>query len=62
MEGVPSGTNLKEIEEKLAKLPSVREVHDLHIWLLSVGKPAMSAHIIADNPTLVLKKATKICR
>ena len=51
MEGVPIGINLKELEEKFAIIPSVREVHDIHVWLLSVGKPAMSAHIIADNPT-----------
>jgi len=41
----------------------VKEVHDLHIWSLSVGKPAMSAHIVCkENPEYVLKKATKLCR
>jgi zinc transporter 2 len=49
MEAVPKGINLKEFSQKIAKIPGVVEVHDIHIWLLSVGKPAMSGHIIADD-------------
>ena len=42
----------------------MREVHDLHIWSLSVGKPAMSVHLVVDEGTQdkVLKKATRISR
>ena len=41
----------------------VSEVHDLHIWLLSYGKPAMTVHLkVIHNPEVVLKKATLICR
>jgi zinc transporter 2 len=52
-----------EFEAKLNAMPRVKEVHDLHIWSLSVGKPAMSAHIVCfENQEYVLKKATKLCR
>ena len=46
----------------------VKNVHDLHIWSLSHGKPgkfinlAMSAHMHSANPEKTLKKATKLCR
>lgn len=52
-----------EFKDQLKLIPRVMEVHDLHIWSLSVGKPAMSAHIVCtEGPEYVLKKATKLCR
>lgn len=63
MEGTPSGLVMEEFAEKVKQIPKVREVHDLHIWSLSVGKPAMSAHIVcSESPEYVLRKATKLCR
>jgi len=62
MEGVPVGIAMNEFEEKLNQIPGVKEVHDLHIWSLSVGKPAMSAHLFSENTSLSLKEATKLCR
>ena len=41
------------------------DIHDIHVWQLSVGKPSMTAHLtIADKEhyEYVLTKATKICR
>jgi len=44
-------------------IQNVTKVHDLHIWSLSVGKPALSAHIeVETKPTFVLKEVTKLCR
>ncbi|CAD8190664.1 unnamed protein product [Paramecium pentaurelia] len=63
MEGTPTNLIIEEFRDKLNAIHRVREVHDLHIWSLSVGKPAMSAHIVCiENPEYVLKKATKLCR
>ena len=71
MEGTPTSNYqhyhldliIEEFKDKLNAIHRVREVHDLHIWSLSVGKPAMSAHIVClENPEYVLKKATKLCR
>jgi len=62
MEGSPVGINIQEFEDKLKKIPGVMELHDLHIWSISMGKPALSAHIFSNKPNLSLKKATQLCR
>ncbi|GAA0988986.1 cation diffusion facilitator family transporter [Acrocarpospora macrocephala] len=46
MEAAPVGMNPTEIGTKTAALDSVVEVHDLHIWEVTSGYPAMSAHIL----------------
>ena len=62
MEGVPEGVNLREFESELKMIDGVLDIHDLHIWALKVGKPALSAHIISEDPENTLKKSTKLCR
>uniref|UniRef100_A0A0A9VZB7 Zinc transporter 8 n=1 Tax=Lygus hesperus TaxID=30085 RepID=A0A0A9VZB7_LYGHE len=49
MEGVPSHINHNDILQELRSLPGVIRVHDLHVWSLSIGNPALSVHIIVDN-------------
>lgn len=49
MEGVPSGLDVERVGRRLATLPGVRSVHDLHIWRVSGGTVALSAHLILDN-------------
>ncbi|KAB8180807.1 cation diffusion facilitator family transporter [Microbispora catharanthi] len=46
MEAAPAGMNPAEIGRKTAALEHVVEVHDLHIWEVTSGYPAMSAHIL----------------
>jgi cobalt-zinc-cadmium efflux system protein len=46
MEAAPTGLNPNEIGRKTAALEHVAEVHDLHIWQVTSGYPAMSAHIL----------------
>lgn len=45
MEGVPPGVDLPEVGRSMAALPGVLSVHDLHIWTLSSGLVALSAHV-----------------
>jgi cobalt-zinc-cadmium efflux system protein len=45
MEGVPRSIQLEQVGEALARLPGVRNVHDLHIWHISSGQVALSAHV-----------------
>lgn len=45
MEGVPSHINLTEVSKTLSQIDGVIDIHDLHIWTLSSGKVALSAHI-----------------
>ena len=48
MEGVPPHLNAKEIANAMIKVGGVREVHDLHIWTITSGRDALSAHIIVS--------------
>lgn len=45
MEGVPLQIRLESVGRDLATLPGVQRVHDLHIWTLSSGTIALSAHL-----------------
>jgi zinc transporter 2 len=56
------GIVISEFEEELQKVTGVMEIHDLHIWSLSVGKPALSAHVFSSEPGVTLREATKLCR
>jgi cobalt-zinc-cadmium efflux system protein len=46
MEAAPSGLNPDEIGRALAGPPGVVEVHDLHVWEVTSGFPALSAHVV----------------
>lgn len=48
-EGAPSGLKLEEIERYLRQVPGVRDLHHLHIWSLSSGTAALSAHLVLDD-------------
>lgn len=48
LEGTPSGISLTEVRTKLAKVPGVAGVHDLHVWSLTSGVNALSAHVVAS--------------
>ncbi|WP_019634242.1 cation diffusion facilitator family transporter [Actinomadura atramentaria] len=48
MEAAPTGLDPAELGERLASRPCVREVHDLHVWEVSSGYPALSAHVLVD--------------
>jgi cobalt-zinc-cadmium efflux system protein len=45
LERAPRHLDLARIAAEVRGLPGVRSVHDLHIWLVSSGFPAMSAHV-----------------
>ncbi|MGH8671934.1 MAG: cation diffusion facilitator family transporter [Burkholderiales bacterium] len=45
MEGVPMHLDISEVEAALAGIAGVKSVHDLHIWTLSHGIVALSAHL-----------------
>jgi cobalt-zinc-cadmium efflux system protein len=46
MEGVPLHLSLPEVERAMAGVEGVASVHDLHIWSLSAGWVALSAHVV----------------
>ncbi|MFI6600055.1 cation diffusion facilitator family transporter [Nonomuraea sp. NPDC050536] len=48
MEAAPAGMNPSEIGQQTAALDCVTEVHDLHVWEVTSGYAALSAHILVD--------------
>jgi cobalt-zinc-cadmium efflux system protein len=46
LEAAPSGIDTRAVGERLANAPGVVEVHDLHIWTITSGFPALSAHVL----------------
>ncbi len=48
MEAAPSGLDPEQIGRVLAAELGVVEVHDLHVWEVTSGFPALSAHVIVE--------------
>ncbi len=57
MESVPRNVDYEAVRKALLDLSGVNDVHDLHIWSLSSGKPALSVHLVARIPSDVLREA-----
>jgi cobalt-zinc-cadmium efflux system protein len=49
LEGVPPHLELAAIERAIAEVAGVRRIHDLHVWTLTSGREAMSAHVVVDD-------------
>jgi len=49
LEGTPPHLELREIEAAMRAVPGVRRVHDLHVWTLTSGREAMSAHVVVQD-------------
>jgi len=49
-EGMPSGMSAQVVAENMRRMAGVQEVHDLHVWTVSPGYIALSAHVtVADR-------------
>lgn len=48
MEGTPSHIDLDDVRNTLAGLPGVEGVHDLHVWTITSGMVALSAHLVVE--------------
>jgi cobalt-zinc-cadmium efflux system protein len=49
LEAAPRGIDTRAVGERLARAPGVVEVHDLHIWTITSGFPALSAHVLVGR-------------
>jgi cobalt-zinc-cadmium efflux system protein len=49
LEQTPSGIDATEVGSKMAGVPGIKEVHDLHIWTITSGFPALSAHVLVGH-------------
>lgn len=50
LEGTPPHLDLKEIAEAMQGTKNVKAVHDLHVWTITSGFDALSAHITFEEP------------
>ena len=46
LEGAPVGIDPEQVGRSLAAQPGVVEVHDLHLWEVTTGFPALAAHVV----------------
>jgi cobalt-zinc-cadmium efflux system protein len=49
MEGVPRHLDVVEVREALVGVPGVVGVHDLHVWTITSGREALSAHLVVGE-------------
>ena len=46
LEATPASIDAEEVGRRMAEAEGVVEVHDLHIWTITSGFPALSAHVL----------------
>jgi cobalt-zinc-cadmium efflux system protein len=51
MESAPAGIDVGEVGHAMAQETDVVEVHDLHIWSVTSGFPALAAHVVVRGGT-----------
>jgi cobalt-zinc-cadmium efflux system protein len=49
LEHAPLGMDANEVGRKIVNVEGVEEVHDLHVWTITSGFPALAAHVIVGN-------------
>jgi cobalt-zinc-cadmium efflux system protein len=49
LEATPHGLDASEVGTKMASNEGIVEVHDLHIWTITSGFPALSAHVLVGR-------------
>jgi cobalt-zinc-cadmium efflux system protein len=50
LEATPGHISLPLVHQRMASVPGVASVHDLHVWTLTSGMVAMSGHLVVKNP------------
>lgn len=64
LEGTPAHINLAAVEDAILATDGVANVHDLHVWTITSGRDALSAHVIhahsISQPDLLRELRTKL--
>lgn len=64
LEGTPAHINLASVEDAIRETNGVEDVHDLHVWTITSGREALSAHVIhahtISQPDLLKELRTKL--
>jgi cobalt-zinc-cadmium efflux system protein len=46
LEGTPEDIDLHDLQRRLLGVPGVVSLHDLHVWSVTSGKPALTVHLV----------------
>lgn len=49
LEAAPKGLDPKEVRSAILSYPAVMSVHELHVWEITTGLPALSAHVLVSS-------------
>jgi cobalt-zinc-cadmium efflux system protein len=52
LEGTPAHISLDDVQARLAEIPGVNNVHDLHVWTVTSGVVAMSGHVVVGDAAI----------
>jgi cobalt-zinc-cadmium efflux system protein len=50
LEAVPAHVDMEAVKALLGQVAGVHAVHDLHVWTISSGMYALSAHLVVADP------------
>jgi cobalt-zinc-cadmium efflux system protein len=49
LEASPKGIRVEEVARAIKKVKGVEDIHDLHIWTITSGLNAISAHVVIED-------------
>ncbi len=49
LEAVPRDIDLESVQKSLKAIPGVKDLHHLHLWTITSGVHALSAHVLIDD-------------
>ncbi|MFY0498947.1 cation-efflux pump, partial [Staphylococcus haemolyticus] len=62
MEGAPSNINTKDIIKNIKKFKEVKNIHDFHVWSVTIGLNALSCHIVVEDTMTITENEFLIKR
>lgn len=62
LEATPAHINLAAVERAMLGVDGVASVHDLHVWTITSGIDALSAHVVVSDGMLAPDEATVLDR
>jgi len=56
LESVPAHINIETVAAEISKIRGVREAYHIHVWTITSGVHALSAHILIDDQLISLSR------
>lgn len=52
LEAVPRNIEVGRVVEMIKSVPGIKDLHDVHIWTITSGMHALSAHVVIEDQTV----------